>query len=169
MVPVKRNDLLTVCKEGKLKEAIELLVKGFIHFEATQKEYGISSKIEHYLGLIGRYGKPGNLAKALEYILTLPFEPIAEIWEAVMNYTRIHGDIDLEDRFEEILINLDPLKVYPKKISTPLPNTAISMLEGKYRVGEFRNLTLYKDEEKLRAANKEQSYVPDTRYVLHDM
>ncbi|GJX77248.1 pentatricopeptide repeat-containing protein [Tanacetum coccineum] len=27
VAPVKRNDLLTVCKEGKLKEAIELLVK----------------------------------------------------------------------------------------------------------------------------------------------
>nr|GEV51633.1 RNA-directed DNA polymerase, eukaryota [Tanacetum cinerariifolium] len=70
---------------------------------------------------------------------------------------------------EEILINLDPSKVDPKKIPTPLPNTAISMLEGKNMVGEFMNLTLYKDEEKLKATNKEQSYVPDTRYVLHDM
>ncbi|PWA53098.1 peptidase S10, serine carboxypeptidase, Alpha/Beta hydrolase fold, DYW domain protein [Artemisia annua] len=149
-------------------DAIE---EGFIHFEAMQKEYGISPKIEHYLGLVGCYGKPGHLAEALEYIQTLPFEPTAEIWEAVMNYARIHGDIDLEDRAEEILISLDPSKVDPKKIPTPLPKkyTAISMLEGKNRVGEFRNPTLYKDEEKIRAANKEQSYVPDTRYVLHDI
>lgn len=149
-------------------DAIE---EGFIHFEAMQKEYEISPKIEHYLGLIGCYGKPGHLAEALEYIETLPFEPTAEIWEAVMNYAQIHGDIDLEDRAEEILISLDPSKVDPKKIPTPLPKkyTAISMLEGKNRVGEFRNPTLYKDEEKIRAANKEQSYVPDTRYVLHDI
>ncbi|GJS84391.1 pentatricopeptide repeat-containing protein [Tanacetum coccineum] len=149
-------------------DAIE---EGFIHFEAMQKEYGIRPKIEHYLGLIGCYGKPGHLAEALEYIQTLPFEPTSEIWEAVMNYARIHGDIDLEDRAEEILISLDPSKVDPKKIPTPLPKkyTAISMLEGKNRVGEFRNPTLYKDEEKIRAANKEQSYVPDTRYVLHDI
>ncbi|KAK9077273.1 hypothetical protein SSX86_005610 [Deinandra increscens subsp. villosa] len=149
-------------------DAIE---EGFLHFESMQKEYGISPKIEHYLGLLGVFGKPGHLAQALEYVEKLPFEPTAEIWEAVMNYARIHGDVDLEDRAEEILINLDPSKADPKKIPTPLAKkfTAISMLEGKNRVGEFRSPTLYKDEEKFRAANKEQSYVPDTRYVLHDI
>nr|GEY01438.1 pentatricopeptide repeat-containing protein At2g15690 [Tanacetum cinerariifolium] len=227
-VPVKCNDLLSVCKEGKLKEAIELLgqsevadpecfrvlfgfvgscriwnrlrryagnrlgdyglemydqmrnngfppnketfltvldlcvgadaiEEGFIHFEAMQKEYEISLNIEHYLGVIGCYGKLVYLVEALEYIQTLPFEPTAEIWETVMNYARIHGDIDLEDRCEEILISLDPSKVNPKEIPTPLPKkyTAISMLEGKKRDGEFRYPTLYKDEEKIRAANKE--------------
>ncbi|KAK1431219.1 hypothetical protein QVD17_14518 [Tagetes erecta] len=151
--------------------AADAIEEGFLHFDEMQKEYGISPKIEHYLGLLGVFGKPGHLAEALEYIEKLPFEPTLEIWEAVMNYARIHGDVDLEDRAEEILINLDPSKVDPKKIPTPLPKkfTAISMLEGKNRVGEFRNPTLYKDEEKFRAANKEQSYVPDTRYVLHDI
>ncbi|CAI9304100.1 unnamed protein product [Lactuca saligna] len=149
-------------------EAIE---EGFIHFESMQKEYGISPKIEHYLGVLAIFGKSGHLDQALDYIQTLPFEPTSEIWEAVMNYARIHGDIDLEDRAEEILINLDPSKIDPKKIPTPLPKkfSAINMLEGKNRVGEFRNPSLYKDEEKFRAANKEQSYVPDTRYVLHDI
>ncbi|KAI3702438.1 hypothetical protein L6452_28176 [Arctium lappa] len=149
-------------------DAIE---EGFIHFEAMQKEYGISPKIEHYLGLLSVFGKPGHLAEALEYIEKLPFEPTSEIWEALMNYARIHGDVDLGDRAEEILVGLDPSKADPKKIPTPLPKkfSAISMLEGKNRVGEFRNPTLYKDEEKIRAATKEQSYVPDTRFVLHDI
>nr|GEU52629.1 hypothetical protein [Tanacetum cinerariifolium] len=69
---------------------------------------GISLKIEHYLGLISCYGKPGHLAEVLEYIQMLSFEPTSEIWEAMMNYARIHGDIDLEDKSEEIMINLDP-------------------------------------------------------------
>ncbi|KAE9448497.1 hypothetical protein C3L33_19602, partial [Rhododendron williamsianum] len=43
------------------------------------------------------------------------------------------------------------------------------MLEGKNRISEFRNPTLYRDDEKLLAAKKEQGYVPDTRYVLHDI
>ncbi|KAL8264602.1 hypothetical protein R6Q59_022732 [Mikania micrantha] len=159
---------LAVLESCAAADAIE---EGFLHFESMQKEYGIAPKIEHYLGLIGVFGKPGHLAQALEYIEKLPFEPTSEIWEAVMNYARIHGDVDLEDRAEEILIYLDPSKADPKKIPTPLAKkfTAISMLEGKNRVGEFRNPTLYKDEEKFRAANKEQSYVPDTRYVLHDI
>lgn len=151
--------------------AADATEEGFIHFESMQKDYGISPKLEHYLGLVSLFGKPGHLAEALEYIEKLPFEPTSEIWEAIMNYARFHGDVDLEDRAEEILISLDPTKADPKKIPTPLRKkfTAINMLEGKNKVSEFRNPTLYKDEEKFRAANKEQVYVPDTRYVLHDI
>nr|GEW71347.1 pentatricopeptide repeat-containing protein At2g15690 [Tanacetum cinerariifolium] len=58
----------------------------------------------------------------------------AEIWEAVMNYARIHGDIDLEDISEEILINLDPLKVDPKKIPTNHFLTLLSVCLRAYGV-----------------------------------
>nr|GEV18956.1 pentatricopeptide repeat-containing protein At2g15690 [Tanacetum cinerariifolium] len=152
------------CKNGLGDDGLEMYEQ--------MRNNGLFSNEETFLAVlncVGCYGKPGHLAEALEYIQTLLYEPTSGIWEVLMNYARIHGDIDLEDRSVEILINLDPSKVDPKKIPTPLPNIAISMLEGKNRVGEFRNLTLYKDEEKLRAANKEQSYVPETRHVLHDI
>ncbi|KAG8473593.1 hypothetical protein CXB51_035747 [Gossypium anomalum] len=152
-------------------EAIE---EGFIHFQSMEIEYGISPGVEHYVGLIGVLGKPGHLYEAKEYIeKKLPFEPTAEVWEALRNYARIHGDVDLEDYVEELMIDLDPSKVDANKIPTPPPKkrTAISMLDGKNRINEFRNPTLYKDDEKLKAlkAMKEASYVPDTRYVLHDI
>ncbi|KAH1030801.1 hypothetical protein J1N35_042975 [Gossypium stocksii] len=152
-------------------EAIE---EGFIHFQSMESEYGISPGVEHYVGLIGVLGKSGHLYEAKEYIeKKLPFEPTAEVWEALRNYARIHGDVDLEDYVEELMIDLDPSKVDANKIQTPPPKkrTAISMLDGKNRISEFRNPTLYKDDEKLKAlkAMKEASYVPDTRYVLHDI
>ncbi|TYG85289.1 hypothetical protein ES288_A13G041500v1 [Gossypium darwinii] len=152
-------------------EAIE---EGFIHFQSMESEYGISPGVEHYVGLIGVLGKSGHLYEAKEYIeKKLPFEPTAEVWEALRNYARIHGDVDLEDYVEELMIDLDPSKVDANKIPTPPPKkrTAISMLDGKNRINEFRNPTLYKDDEKLKAlkAMKEASYVPDTRYVLHDI
>ncbi|MBA0667289.1 hypothetical protein Goklo_000395, partial [Gossypium klotzschianum] len=152
-------------------EAIE---EGFIHFQSMESEYGISPRVEHYVGLIGVLGKSGHLYEAKEYIeKKLPFEPTAEVWEALRNYARIHGDVDLEDYVEELMIDLDPSKVDANKIPTPPPkkHTAISMLDGKNRISEFRNPTLYKDDEKLKAlkALKEASYVPDTRYVLHDI
>ncbi|MBA0727314.1 hypothetical protein Golax_000313 [Gossypium laxum] len=152
-------------------EAIE---EGFIHFQSMESEYGISPGVEHYVGLIGVLGKSGHLYEAKEYIeKKLPFEPTAEVWEALRNYARIHGDVDLEDYVEELMIDLDPSKVDANKIPTPPPkkHTAISMLDGKNRISEFRNPTLYKDDEKLKAlkAMKEASYVPDTRYVLHDI
>jgi hypothetical protein len=150
-------------------DAIE---EAFIHFESMKTEYGISPSIEHYLGLLDVLGKCGHVTEAMEFIDNkLPFEPTPAIWEAVMYYAKIHGDIDLEDRAEEFLISLDPSKVDPKKIPTPLPKkvSPINMLEGKSKLSELRNPTLYKDDEKRRAAMKEQGYVPDTRYVLHDI
>lgn len=152
-------------------DAIE---EAFIHFESMKSEFGISPGTEHYLGLVGVLGKCGHLFEAQQFIeQKLPFEPTAEFWEALRNYARIHGDIDLEDHAEELMVDLDPSKADPKKIPTPPPKkrTAISILDGKSRLVEFRNPTLYRDDEKLKALNqmKESTYVPDTRYVLHDI
>ncbi|MFS7998795.1 putative tetratricopeptide-like helical domain superfamily, pentacotripeptide-repeat region of PRORP [Helianthus anomalus] len=51
----------------------DAIKEAFLHFEEMQ-EYGIKPKIEHYLGLIGVFGKKGDLAEALEYVEKLPFE-----------------------------------------------------------------------------------------------
>lgn len=145
--------------------------EGFLHFESMKTEYGIEPGIEHYLGLLGVLAKCGHLAEAEEFIAKLPFEPTAAVWEALMNYARIHGDIDLEDRAEELMVSLEPSKAIKNKIPTPPPKkqSAVNMLEGRNRIVEFRSPTLYKDDEKLREAMKQQAYVPDTRYVLHDI
>ncbi|XP_047325459.1 pentatricopeptide repeat-containing protein At2g15690, mitochondrial [Impatiens glandulifera] len=149
-------------------EAIE---EAFIHFESMKNEYDISPGIDHYIGLLNVLGHSGHLTEVVKYIETLPFEPTIEIWEALRNYARIHGDIDLEDHVEELLVGLDPSKANPKKIPTPPPKkqSLISMLEGKNKLSEVRSPTLYRDEEKIRASKKEEGYVPDTRYVLHDI
>ncbi|OVA11347.1 Pentatricopeptide repeat [Macleaya cordata] len=155
-------------------EAVE---EGFIHFELMKNVYGITPGIEHYLGLIDVLGKSGHVNEAEEFIENLPFEPTAQIWEALMNFARIHGDMDLEDRAEELMVLLDPSKESINKLPTPPPkkrSALNNMLEGKNRVGEFRSTTPYKGEvnEKLKGLNgqmKEAGYVPDTRYVLHDI
>ncbi|KAG9130315.1 hypothetical protein Leryth_004323 [Lithospermum erythrorhizon] len=149
----------------------DTIEEAFIHFESMRTEYGMNPGTEHYLGLLGVYGKTGQLAEAKEFIVKLPFEPTADIWEALMNYARIQGDIDLEDHAEELMVSLDPSRAIKNKIPTPPPkkHSALNMLEGKNRIIEFRNPTLYKDDEKLREAMKQQAYVPDTRYVLHDI
>ncbi|KAE8723755.1 Pentatricopeptide repeat-containing protein [Hibiscus syriacus] len=112
-------------------EAIE---EGFLHFQSMESEYGISPGVEHYMGLIGVLGKSGHLYEAKEYIeKKLPFKPTVEVWEALRNYARIHGEVDLEDYVEELIVDLDPSKVDVNKIPTPSPKkrTAISMLDGR--------------------------------------
>ncbi|XP_050210586.1 pentatricopeptide repeat-containing protein At2g15690, mitochondrial [Mercurialis annua] len=157
--------VLSACASA---EAVE---EGFLHFESMKNEYGINPGIEHYIGVIDVLGKAGYVDEIEKYIEKLPFEPTVDIWGTLKNYARIHGDVDLEDHAEELIVALDPSKAVAKKIPTPPPKkySVISMLEGRNRIVEFRNPTLYKDDEKLKAMSKAVSYVPDTRYVLHDI
>ncbi|GAB2237442.1 hypothetical protein Droror1_Dr00015344 [Drosera rotundifolia] len=149
-------------------EAVE---EGFIHFSEMKTVYGIEPGMEHYLGLMDVLGSSGHLVELLEYIEKLPMEPTVEIWESLKYYARIHGDVDLVDYAEELLVELDPSKADPKKLPTPPPKRrmSINMLDGRNRLAEFKSPYLYKDDPKYIASLKEQVYVPDTRYVLHDI
>lgn len=150
--------------------------EGFFYFEMMQNDYGILPGIEHYLGVIDVLGQAGRLVEALQFIEDLPFEPTIEVWEAVLSFARVHGDIDLEDRAEELLVELDSSKATADKVATPLAkrNCEFNKLEGKNKVSELRSTSPYGDgaNEKFKGLNgqmRDAGYVPDTRYVLHDI
>ncbi|KAL2347944.1 hypothetical protein Fmac_001944 [Flemingia macrophylla] len=159
--------VLSACASA---EAVE---DAYLHFESMKSKYGIEPGVEHYMGLLDVLGQSAYLKEAEEFLDKLPFEPTATIWETLKHYARIHGDVDLEDYAEELMVSLDPSKAVADKIPTPPPKRypAISMLDGRNKIIEYKNPTLYKDNEKLKALNgmKEAGYVPDTRYVLHDI
>ncbi|XP_044480070.1 pentatricopeptide repeat-containing protein At2g15690, mitochondrial-like [Mangifera indica] len=148
----------------------------FMYFELMQSEYGIVPEIEHYLGVIDVLGRAGHLNEAEEFIEKMLFEPTAEVWETLRDFARIHGDVELEDHAEELLIDLDPSKATVNKISLPprKKQFATNMLAEKDRVSEYRCTELYKGEgyqnvKGLNGQMREAGYVPDTRYVLHDI
>ncbi|CAN7076685.1 unnamed protein product [Brassica oleracea var. botrytis] len=132
--------------------SVNAIKEAFLHFDSMENEFGIITWAE-------------------QYIRDLPFEPTAEFWEAMRSFGKLHGDIDLEDYTEELIVDLDPSKSVTNKIPTPPPKSYrdTSMLASKSRILEFRNLTFYKDEAMEMAAKKEAVYVPDTRCVLHDI
>ncbi|KAM5547429.1 pentatricopeptide repeat-containing protein [Rosa sericea] len=149
--------------------------EGLTYFESMKDEYGIVPEIEHYVGVIDVLGKSGHLNEAEEFIAKMPFEPTAEVWEALRNLARIHGDLELEDRAEELLVSVDPSKVNADKI--PLPPrkkySELNMLEERNMVSESRCTDIYgesyEQSKGLRGQMREAGYVPDTRYVLHDI
>lgn len=150
--------------------------EGLLHFEAMRSEYGITPGIDHYLGVIHVLGNAGHLREAEELIQRMPFEPTAEVWRALRNYARIHGDIELEDRAEELLVAVDSSE--PNADIIPLPQrkkqSATNMLEEKNRLAEYRCTEPYRGEgyqmvKGLNGQMREAGYVPDTRYVLHDI
>lgn len=149
--------------------------EGLMQFE-SMKEYGIVPGMEHYLGVVNIFGCAGQLDEAQEFIENMPIEAGVEVWETLRNFARIHGDLEREDRADELLTVLDPLKAAADKV--PLPQrkkqSAINMLEEKNRVSEYRCNMPYKEEgdvkfRGLTGQMREAGYVPDTRYVLHDI
>lgn len=167
---ITSETLLAVLSACASAEAVE---DAYLHFETMKSKYGIEPGVEHYMGLLDVLGQSGYLEEAEEFIKNLPFEPTVTVLETLKSFARLHGDIDLEDHVEELIVSLDPSKVVANKIPTPPPKkyTAISMLDGRNRIIEYKNPTLYKDDEKLKALSsmKDAGYVPDTRYVLHDI
>ncbi|KAL4364875.1 hypothetical protein HN51_024688 [Arachis hypogaea] len=97
------------------EEAVE---EGLLHFE-SMKEYGIVPTMEHYMEVINILGNAGQLNEVEEFIESKPFQPEDDIWEALRNFARIHGDMDLEDRAEELLACLNPSKAIADKLPTP--------------------------------------------------
>ncbi|KAF2293357.1 hypothetical protein GH714_000990 [Hevea brasiliensis] len=150
--------------------------ESLLHFEAMRSEYGIIPGIDHYLGVINVLGSAGHLWEAEEFIERMPFEPTAEVWRALRNFAQINGDIELEDHAEELLVAVDSSEASADKITLPprKKQSATNMLEEKNRLAEYRCTEPYRGEgyEMVKGLNgqmREAGYVPDTRYVLHDI
>ncbi|RHN53152.1 putative DYW domain-containing protein [Medicago truncatula] len=142
--------VLAVCA---LVDGVE---EGLMQFE-SMKEYGIVPGMEHYLGVVNIFGCAGRLNEAHEFIENMP--------------------IEAGDCADELLTVIDPSKAAADD-KVPLPQrkkqSAINMMEEKNRVSEYRCNMPYEeeDDEKLRGLTgqmREAGYVPDTRYVLHDI
>jgi pentatricopeptide repeat protein len=154
---------------------VEGVEEGLVHFE-SMKEYGIVPGMEHYLGVVNVLGCAGQLHEAEEFIENMPIEVGVEVWQTLGNFARIYGNLELEDRAEELLTVLDSSKAVVDKVPAPQrkKQSAINMLEEKNRVSDYRCNMPYKEEGylKLRGLTgqmREAGYVPDTRYVLHDI
>ncbi|KAG7988790.1 hypothetical protein I3843_03G204800 [Carya illinoinensis] len=154
----------------------EAVAEGLIHFKSMMTDYEIAPRMEHCLAVIDVLGGSGHLNEAEEFIEKMPFEPVPEVWDTIRYYARIHGDIELEERVEQLLVSLDPSRAVADRISIPprKKHSAINMIEDKNRLSEYRCAGPYKEEafEKLKGLNgqlREAGYVPDTRYVLHDI
>ncbi|KAM7261404.1 hypothetical protein ACFE04_008771 [Oxalis oulophora] len=161
--------------------------EGMLHFETMIKEFGISPTMKHYVSIVDMLGYMGNLDEALDFVEKMPVEPSVDVWETLMNNCRIHGYSELGDRCAEIIDKLDPshlnelsksglLPVKPSS-GTSTEKKISNRLELRSRVREYRagdrshpdsdeNYTLLRG---MSQQMKEAGYIPETRYVLHDI
>lgn len=168
------------------------ITEGLLHFESMSKDYGIVPSMKHYVSVVEMLGSTGYLDEALEFIEKMPVEPSVDVWETLMNLCRIHGQTELGDRCADLVEQLDPSRLDEQSKAGLIPLTASDLakekekekkklarenpLEVKTRTHEFRAGDTSPDSEKLyvllrglRQQMKEAGYVPETKFVLHDI
>ncbi|CAJ2659159.1 unnamed protein product [Trifolium pratense] len=195
-------DIFTQFKESGLKPDGQMFIgvftacsmlgdtdEGMLHFESMTRDYGIVPTMAHYVSLVDMIGSIGHLDEALEFIEKIPLEPSVEVWETLMNSSRVHGNTELGDRCAELVEKLDPSRLNEKSkaglllgetsdlIKNKEPNKSKNLLEVRSRIHEYRagdtshpeNDKIYALLRGLRVQMKEAGYIPETRFVLHDI
>ncbi|KAF3950981.1 hypothetical protein CMV_023323 [Castanea mollissima] len=165
--------------------------EGMLHFESMIKDYGIVPSMDHYVKVIDMLGSTGYLDEAFEFIEKMPLEPSVNIWETLMDLCRVHGHMGLGNRCAGLVEQLDPsrmneqskaglLPVKPSDLAKQKEKKKLasqSLLEVRSRVHEYRagdrsqpnTDKLYVELRHLREQMKEAGYIPETRFVLHDI
>ncbi|KAL9235538.1 hypothetical protein vseg_010289 [Gypsophila vaccaria] len=93
--------LLTACSHAGLVEEGR-------HYLNMMKSYGLEPKIEHYVTVVDLLGRAGKLNEAMTFITNMPFEPVAEIWKALLSACKLHRNMELGVYAAERVFKLDP-------------------------------------------------------------
>ncbi|CAK7330717.1 unnamed protein product [Dovyalis caffra] len=93
--------VLSACSHGGL---VEVGKKYFEHMQAQN----IKPKQMHYACMVDLLGRAGLMEEAVKLIKSLPIEPDANVWGALLGACRIHGNIELACWAAEHLFKLKP-------------------------------------------------------------
>lgn len=87
---------------------VGLVDEGCEFFYSMSEKYGLEPKVEHYGCLVDLLGRAGRVDEAMEVIRTMPMEPNAVLWRALLSATRNHGNIEIGEVALDNLIKLEP-------------------------------------------------------------
>ncbi|CBI21005.3 unnamed protein product, partial [Vitis vinifera] len=128
------------------------------------KDYGIVPSMKHYASMVDMLGNSGYLDEALEFVEKMPLEPSVDVWETLMNICRVQGNMEIGDRCAELVEHLEPSRLTEQ--------SKVRSRVHEYRAGDTshpENDKIYAKLRGLKAQMKEAGYVPETRFVLHDI
>ncbi|OMO51523.1 hypothetical protein CCACVL1_29746 [Corchorus capsularis] len=81
--------------------------QGIRFFNTMHSDFGVIPGLEHYACMVDLLGRAGRLSEALEIIESMPMEPTAIIWIALLSGCRIHGNVELGEYAANKLQELD--------------------------------------------------------------
>lgn len=94
--------ILNACAHGGLVD------KGLDFLHSMKRDYGVEPKVEHYGCVVDLLGRVGLLKESEEVINSMPIEPNAAVWGALLGACGKHGNVELGERVGKILLELEP-------------------------------------------------------------
>ncbi|XP_062233736.1 pentatricopeptide repeat-containing protein At5g08510-like [Phragmites australis] len=94
--------VILACTHGGLVDEGKLL------FNSMRAEFGLNPRIEHYGCMVDLLGRAGLLKEADSLIASMPVEPDAVIWGALLGACSFHGNVELAEIAVDKLMCLEP-------------------------------------------------------------
>ncbi|KAL8139847.1 hypothetical protein V2J09_005868 [Rumex salicifolius] len=85
-----------------------LVEEGLCLFDTMVKKYSIDPTPDHYACMVDLLGRSGHLKAAYDLIQSMPMEPHAEAWGALLGSCRLHCDIELGELVGRRLQEMEP-------------------------------------------------------------
>lgn len=130
--------------------------EGLKHFESMSRDYNSKPTLEHYVAVVDLLGRTKKIAEAEEFIKHIPVEASSKVQETLEKYSK------------------PGMKNQPAKLGSfpSFPGLRKKTLDSRSSDRKKEDPERSKAYEKLRSLTKEMreaGYVPDTKYVLHDL
>uniref|UniRef100_A0A0D9W8N2 DYW domain-containing protein n=1 Tax=Leersia perrieri TaxID=77586 RepID=A0A0D9W8N2_9ORYZ len=84
-----------------------LVQEGKLYFDMMARVHNISPGLEHFSCMVDLLGRAGHLTEAKDLIDKMPMKPTAEVWGALLNACKIHGNNELAESAAKHLFELD--------------------------------------------------------------
>eukprot|EP01018_Ginkgo_biloba_P019525 Gb_02229 [translate_table: standard] len=106
---IKPNDISFICILSACSHA-GMVEEGRQCFDCMIQDYFITPSVEHYACMVDLLGRAGHLEEAHNLIKSMPLEPGASVWGALLGACRICCNIELGECVAERLLELEPEK-----------------------------------------------------------
>nr|GEV63002.1 pentatricopeptide repeat-containing protein At4g02750 [Tanacetum cinerariifolium] len=84
-----------------------LVDRGTHYFLTMNRNSGIAANSKHYTCMIDLLGRAGRLDDAQNLMKSMPFEPDAATWGALLGASRIHGNTELGEKAAEMVFQME--------------------------------------------------------------
>ncbi|KAJ8649502.1 hypothetical protein MRB53_002525 [Persea americana] len=82
--------------------------EGWKYFDSMRTEFGITPTLKHYACMVDLLGRSGYLDEAWDFLQSMPLEPDASLWGALLGACRLHKNLELAEIAAQYLFELEP-------------------------------------------------------------